>query len=300
MTTALAPRTNGAAMAQYIEPSADTFTIPGMENVTPDELRIPILRLVQAQSRIDGKEGHEGEWHNSVTGEFSKHPELLMIGVSKGRIMFPDEYNADNKALCASDNGSAPRDEFVGKEIETVGKDLTTGRRIVSVQAIPPVCAECPFSLWGDDGKPPACSAVAVFAGVEEDGLPVLLQIRSAGMQAVGGLKTMIAANGIRKSIRVGSSHKADAKGNYFVPVFTIGDKPAVEWQATAMRLARLGNMAARNQAAAMAEDAPAGNASTGNGDGAPQESGEPDDGGLGNDPDYVGRSGVPPQEFPF
>ena len=74
-------------------------------------------------------------------------------------------------------------------------------------------------------------------------------------MAAVGGLKTMIAANGIRKTIRAGSAHKADDKGDYYVPVFTIGGKPSVEWQSTALRLAKFGNMAARNQAAAMEAD---------------------------------------------
>lgn len=288
-TQALAPRSvnvNGHEMTTAdLYPDPDSFVAPGMENVTPDELRIPILRLVQAQSKIEEKAGHEGEWHNSVTGEFAERPELLIIGVNKGRIMFPETYNAENKALCASDDGKSPRPDFVGTEIETVLVDVNTKKKSVRTDRIPAKCEGCPFGQWGEDGTPPACSEVEVFAGVGEDGLPVLVQIKSSGMKAVGGLKTLIVANGIRKSIRAGSAHKMDDKGDYFVPVFTVGSKPSPEWQKIALRLAKAGNLAARGQQAAMEVDnAPRSTA----------DQGEPED--LGFEPTDSGSA----DEYPF
>lgn len=281
---ALAPRNGGELTVDDIYPDPDNFIPPGMENVTPDELRIPILRLVQAQSKIDDKAGHEGEWHNNVTGEFAERPELLIIGVNKGRIMFPETYDATNKALCASDDGRAPRPDFIGTEIETVLVDVNTKKKSVRTDRIPAKCEGCLFGQWGENSEPPACSEVAVFAGVGEDGLPVLMQIKSSGMKAVGGLKTLIVANGIRKSIRAGSAHKMDDKGDYYVPVFTIGGKPSAEWQQTALRLAKAGNLAARNQAAAMDVD------------NAPQQS--TDQGGA-EDPGFE-PAGDSADEYPF
>ena len=268
---------NAPTLADQSDP--ETFVVPGMENVQPSELRIPILRLVQAQSRVEDADAHLGEWHNSVTGEFSKNPELLVIGVAKGRIMFPKEYNADNKPLCASDDGVTPRADFIGTAIETVGKDAK-GKTVVTTNTIPGKCDGCPFGSWGEDREPPACAAVAIFAGVEAEGLPVLMQIKSTGMKNVASLKTLVAANGIRKAVRVGSVREQNDTGTYYVPVFTIGTKPDKEWQKTALRIAALGNLAARNSAAVMEDDSMSGNGSAGANPEAPEDYG--DDAPLG------------------
>jgi hypothetical protein len=232
-----------------IETDADQFVVPGMENVQPSELRIPLLKLVQAQSQPDGATEHLGEWHNSVTGEFSSAPEVLIIGVARGRVMFPAQYSAENKPLCGSDDGANPRQEYIGQTIKAISED-ENGEPIVVSVTIPRTCVGCPFAVWGQDGKPPRCNEVATFAGMLQEGLPVLMQIKSTGMKNVPNLKTLIAANGIRKAIRLGSVQEKNETGIYYVPVFLVGGKPNKEWQATAMRLARLGNLAARNQQA--------------------------------------------------
>lgn len=267
MTTAIAAyQPNVPAV---VETDPENFVVPGMEDVRPDELRIPILRLIQAQSRVDEAQEHLGEWHNSVTGEFQRNPELLVVGVSKGRIMFPRTYNAENKPLCASDDGLAPRPEYVGNDIRLIGQD-EIGEPIVIRNTIPAKCDGCPFAQWGDNHEPPACNAVAIFAGVDQEGMPVLLQIKSTGMKNVPSLKTLVAANGIRKAIKVGAVKEQNDTGTYYVPTFTVGAKPAKDWQKTAMRIASLGNLAARNQRAVMEADE--------NGQSRPAELGEADD----------------------
>src|SRR3990167_10342131 len=163
ITTAIVPHNEHTEIIGLPEYDAETFVVLGMENVQPGELRIPRLQLVQAQSRMDGKEGHEGEWFNSVTGEFISNPELLIIGTAKGRVMFPHEYNAENEPLCGSDDGLAPRTEYIGAVVKIVGRDAA-GDPEVKSGVIPNLCAGCPFGVWGDNGAPPACSEVATFA----------------------------------------------------------------------------------------------------------------------------------------
>jgi len=253
-TTAIVPHNEHAEIALLPEYDPETFVVPGMENVQPGELRIPRLQLVQAQSRMDGKEGHEGEWFNSVTGEFIPNPELLIIGTAKGRVMFPREYNAENEPLCGSDDGLAPRTEYVGAVVKIVGKDAA-GDPEVKSGVIPNLCAGCPFGLWAKDGPPPACNEVATFAAVGEDGLGALFQLRSTGMKNVPSLKTLIASGGVRRAIRLGSVKESNDSGTYAIATFTPGKKPGKEWQQTALSLARFGNMAARNQRAAMDAD---------------------------------------------
>jgi len=257
--TALIPG-NGHALANLpanqlpAEFDPETFVVPGMENVQPGELRIPRLQLVQGTSRIDGKDGHQGEWYNSVTGEFLPNPELLIIGTAKSRVMFPREFNAENEPLCGSDNGLAPRPEYVGTIIKTIGKDAA-GDPAVRTGVIPDQCAQCPFGVWGDDGTPPACNEVATFAAMDEDGLPALFQLRSTGMKNVPSLKTLIAANSVRRAIKLGSVTETNDSGTYAIATFTPGKKPGKEWQKTALSLARFGNMAERNQTAIVQAD---------------------------------------------
>lgn len=241
-------KANGNGEVVSFDP--ETFQIPGMENVQPGELRVPLLKLVQAQSRMDGAKDHGGEWHNSVTGEFEANPELLVIGLAKGRVMFPDEYNADNKPLCGSNDGTHPRDEYKGNQLEIVVVDVESGRKKFEMVGIGEKCEGCPFAQWGPNGEPPKCGAVETFAGVGADGLPALIQIRGSGLKNVPNLKTMLAANGIRKTVRLGSVLESNESGTYHVPVFLLGNKPGKELQGSAMRLAALGNLAARNQQA--------------------------------------------------
>lgn len=255
MTTALAPVKPGNGNTDLISYDPDNLIVPGMENVTPQELRVPVLKLVQAQSKMDGASDHVGQWHNSVTGEFLTNPAYLIIGVAKGRVMFPTEYNAENKPTCGSDEGKKPREEYVGKEIEQIVTNATTGKKQINILVIPPSCVDCPFAKWGDDGEPPACSEVNTFAFVGEDGLPGVFQASRTAMKSAAALKTLVAANGIRKAVRFGSVKESNDTGVYYVPVFTVAAKPSKEWQQTALHLVSMGNFAARNQQAAAEMD---------------------------------------------
>lgn len=253
--TELVPRANG----ELAEINAEDFIVPGMENVQPGELRIPILKLVQGTSRMNGAAEHQGEWHNSVTNTFEPARELLIIGTADGRALWADEFDAGNKPLCKSNDGIAPLPEHIGSVHKMIGKDAMGGP-LVSAVTIPAKCEDCPLSQWAGDEIPPRCSAVETFAGLDETGLPALFQLSRTGLKNVRALKTMLVANGIRRAIRLASVRETNEKGTYGVPTFTIGDKPGKDWQKTALRVVRqAGNIAKRNQIAAMEHPEPVG-----------------------------------------
>lgn len=254
MTTALTP-IRPQAVVDITDVDPENFIVPGMENVQPGELRIPLLRLVQGTSRMEGAGDNIGKWHNSVTGEFTAAPELLIIGVAKGRVMFQTQFNAENKPLCASDDGRQPRAEFAGAVVKRIVEGQR-GPEVLQV-SIGAACADCPFSAWGEDSEPPACQEVATFAGVRDDGLPCIVQLRGTSMRHAASLKTLVAANGIRKAVRLGAVRETNDSGTYMVATFTVGGKPGKDWQRTAIRLASVGNLAARNQSMAMIDPEP-------------------------------------------
>jgi hypothetical protein len=64
-----------------------------------------------------------------------------------------------------------------------------------------------------------------------------------------------VAANGIRRAIRLGSHMEKNDKGQFATPTFMPGQKPSRDWALTAMQLARMGNMAARGAAMAEQDD---------------------------------------------
>jgi hypothetical protein len=265
MTTALTPVINGNGHKELAEYNPDSFDIPGMENVSPSELRIPVLKIVQMTSKFDNADVHRGYWHNSVTGEDIANPEVLIIGVAKGRVMFPKPYNSENKPSCGSDNDKSPRPEYVGTILKTVITDELGDPKVIS-NAIPPACEGCPFAQWGEGGEPPACSEVNTFAYVGKDGLPGIWQAQRTAMKAAAALKTLAAANSIRKTVRFSTIKETTDSGVFYTPVFTPGTKPDKDWQLTAFKLATLGNLAERNQQAAAEMDY----RSEGNGHGAP------------------------------
>jgi len=212
--------------------TVDGFVIPGTETITPQELQIPLLRIVQPTSRMENADLNGGMYHNSVTGEFVANPEVLVIGYAKGRVMFPREFSADNKPLCGSDNGVVPREEHIGSAMP----DGTI---------IGELCHDCPFAQW-QDNAPPACNEVNTFAGIDSDGMPVVFQAKSTGMKAARALKTMLKTSGINKTIRLGSVRTVNDSGTFYVPSYALGAAPDADWQASAVSVAGMGNLASR------------------------------------------------------
>ena len=126
MEKALTPTTNNLPTKQV----PNTFTQMGLENWTPEDIVIPVLRIVQPTSQWDAD---AGTFFDAQTGEIFKEIEVVFIKSSWGRVKFKDNISE--------------------KGIECKSSD-----RIFPSVENPPAkeCKLCPYSKW-ENGEPPAC-----------------------------------------------------------------------------------------------------------------------------------------------
>lgn len=103
----------------------------GLENWKPEDIVIPVLRIVQPTSQWDAE---AGTFFDAQTGEVFKEIEVVFVKSSWGRVKFKDDISE--------------------KGIECKSSD----RNFPSVDNPPsPDCKSCPYSKWGANGEPPAC-----------------------------------------------------------------------------------------------------------------------------------------------
>lgn len=207
--------------------------IPGMELMDREDMMIPRLVLCQAQSSdLPDNMQHMGQWYNSMTGEYSSTVEGVMLGASKGRVMFPEKFSRESSILCGSDNALTPRDEYRGTNIN--GTD------------IPAVCADCPFSQFSADGEPPACAKGYQFAFVDTNGVPFIVRLQRTGTAAAKQL--VMIGKTIRRSrvVRFSSKQVKSDNGAYYEPVISLADKTSDEMLIAAAYMSDMGNLAAR------------------------------------------------------
>ena len=108
-----------------------TFQDFGLENWTPEDIVIPVMRIVQPTSQWDAE---TGTFFDAQTGEIFKEIEVVFVKSSWGRVKFKDDISE--------------------KGIEC----KSTDRNFPSVDNPPaPQCKDCPYSKWGEDGEPPVC-----------------------------------------------------------------------------------------------------------------------------------------------
>src|SRR3990167_3901618 len=180
---------------QALTVSEGYIPVAGYENLNPDDFSLPTLKLVQAQTTIDGSMQHLGQYVKTDTGEFFENPAALIIGIAKSRIMFPTEYNGKgSEPLCRSDNALFPRTEFVNRRVEGL--------------YIPESCADCPFSHFPDDGGAPPCSLSENWAAILDSGDIAIIRFKGASTRASGMLKNIMRANRMKQRptyVRLGS-----------------------------------------------------------------------------------------------
>lgn len=131
----LVERASGV-IAQYQHDELDAY-----QDLLPDEMVIPVVKLVQGVSRdVDTKK--VGDFFNTVTKEYKPDLRVAVLALKRSRSLFGESF--DEPPICSSDDAIKPR------EIVEVGADMTG-----------PDCATCPFSQWGTaregKGKGQAC-----------------------------------------------------------------------------------------------------------------------------------------------
>lgn len=223
---ALAIRNNNTA----IEVPADYVPVAGIENLSADDFSLPVLKLVQANSQIDNADQLIGQWYRTDTGEAIKNPNLIMIGIAKQRVLFASEYSGEGKALCKSDDGKAPRLDFIGQSLDVV---MGNEKRSTIVSEGPgdftigDDCATCPLSQW-TNGKPP-CKLSDNWAAVTSDGDPVIVRFGGSAAKIGAKLRNLARAATYKRKplyIALGSHLENGTSGNYYVPEILTATEP--------------------------------------------------------------------------
>jgi len=224
----------------------DEYIVAGADILQREDITVPRMVLVQGQSKSLPSDyiKHIGEWYNTITGEYHAQIEGVLLGVTKQRVAFPREYNADSQALCASDNALYPRQEFFGATVNDSKSKI--------VHVIDGACADCPFSKFTENEQAesvsPMCSLGYVYAMLDtETGMPFLMRAQRTGIQAARQLNTVAKMMGRVKSIVISAKVTQDDKGTYAVPVFATGQKLTLDIINAAAQIVRdMGNLAER------------------------------------------------------
>ena len=138
----------------------------GLENWTVEDIVLPVIRIIQPTS---GWDAPTGTFFDAQTGESWKELEVVFIKSNWGRVKFKDD-------------------------ISEKGIDCKSLDRITPSPSIanPPAknCEECPFSQWGEDGKPPVCketlnNIVYVLNNTKNplDGVPYLFSVHGVNIK---------------------------------------------------------------------------------------------------------------------
>lgn len=213
---------------------ADFIPVAGAENLNPDDFSLPMLKLVQPQTTIEGAEKHPGQYAKTDTGEFFDQPRALVIGIQKTRVLFPAGYEAGNEPLCRSDDAVGPRPEYINA--------------IVNEEVIPPLCANCEFSRWVGDQRPP-CQLAENWALILDSGDIAILRLGGTSARTSSTLKNIMRANVAGKRptyVQFGSLFKRTDKGQFYVATVTnIKERPPESTLELAAQLRGI-NLAAR------------------------------------------------------
>lgn len=226
-------------------------TIAGLDKLAPGDFTLPVLKLVQAQTKAEGADEHIGWWLRTDTGELIKEPVLLILGIAKSRIMFKKPFDG-SPPLCRSDNANWPRPEYAGLSINDV--------------VIPEDCNNaCPFAKWGPNSERPACDLIDNWAALLPDGSPIIFRLYGSAMKVSIQLKNLARVLVRRKErlyVRFGAK-KVEGKGKYYEPMLTVLKDPVPDELLEMAAMFDGLNMAARETT----ESATPGYADNGHGD---------------------------------
>lgn len=163
MEKAIAPATNNLPAKQ----AQTNLSQMGLENWTPEDIVIPVLRIVQPTSQW---EAPMGTFFDAQTGETWEEIKAVFIKSSWGRVKFKDDISEKGIECKSSDRN------FPSPSIEN-----------------PPAqeCSKCPYSKWGEDGEPPICKETLnniIYMIPKEaksplDGIPYLFSVHGMNLK---------------------------------------------------------------------------------------------------------------------
>ena len=216
--------------------------VQGTDALTREDLQIPHLVIVQAQSaEIPDNLKHIGQLFNNLTGEFYDEVTAVLLSEVKGRAAFDRTFSRDSEPLCASDDAIMPRAEYIGRSLTDSERDI---EHIIDDAG----CPSCPFSKFGNNGETPLCAKSFTYAMLDAmTHFPFLFRAQRTGMSAARQLTRIAKTIGRQKYIKISTREVKSDSGAYFVPVFsTNGDAETEIKQYAATLSSQVGNVARR------------------------------------------------------
>lgn len=225
----------------YLDKGANPMGIDGADMLGREDLTMPRLELVQAQSQMPEAQQHVGAYYNTLTGEFSSSVTAVLLSLNKGRVAFPRKFARDSEPVCASDDAIAPRTEYQG----TVVEDPDMGIEVV----IGDSCAACPLSQFGPNGETPLCAKSYAYAMMDENQLPFIIRFQRTATAAAKQINTIIKTMQRTRMITLTSKYVTSDNGNYYIPVVTLAEHTPGDIMQAAFELSSsLGNIVSRAQ----------------------------------------------------
>ena len=217
--------------------SLPDFDIPGLDDMGREDMSVPKVVLVQAQSKnVPDLNAKIGKFYNRTTGETRDVFTGVMIGIAKFRFCRDKskQFDIKDKPLCASDDGLYPRPQFVGTVV--MGTKITGNP-----------CAQCPFAKFGDNGEAPYCPKGYGIAFLDADSeMPILMALAKTSAKAAKAIVTITKMVKARKLISMSSVFVQKDKGSWWEPVpFIAGDTPTGLYNLARMAAGE-GNLAKR------------------------------------------------------
>lgn len=168
MTQEIVNRSTG----ELVSHQGRAFAIEGSMPLGIDDLRPPILKIVQGQTRnVDPKK--IGQYHFSLDGSYHEEFPVVFVGLTNKSRAFRKKIEAggslDDPPLCASDDAIMPR-----------------SHEQAAVLSAGPSCGQCPFSRFGANGEAPPCAEQWNFLGLtyEEEPIPFLFRVQGLAIRA--------------------------------------------------------------------------------------------------------------------
>ena len=180
----------------------------GLGELSADDLIIPRIVVGQAQSQIPDEA--KGTLYCEVTGDMKSEMTMVIIKMSKSRVLFPGKFSRNSKPLCKSSNFIIP-DEIEDSEPMAV------------------TCAECKEAKWGTNRTPPRCNETWNLLVIDlESYTPAWFSLKSTMLKPVRKILSALKMRATAKripvwgfSFKVAIDVRSGTGGDSFVPVFS-------------------------------------------------------------------------------
>lgn len=175
----------------------------GLEEADESDLRLPMLRLMQALSpEVQDGAARPGDIVNGLTRQvYGRQLVIVPVKHSKQRVLFPPRGAVERAPRCRAPDGKTP---VAGGEGG-------------------PTCAECRFAAWRDR-EPPECTQYYLFASlVEGSAEPVALSMASSNLKIAKGLISMAKYGPAARlplygwRYQLSTTEEQNQKGRYYV-----------------------------------------------------------------------------------